>query len=205
MTISAPSHSERRLERALAAFDAANAEDPNLELDPESSEPAPKEWLYGRRMSRRLEAFAPDASEVVRLAVRAQHIRRWEVPRSDFPSGRTGYLQWRIHLYGHHAETAGAILAKLGYEAETIERVSSLLRKRQLRTDDEAQRVEDVACLVFLEHYFHEFASKHDAEKLTDILQKTWQKMSPAAREAALELPLTPEDRQRIVAALETR
>lgn len=54
-----------RFHRALALFDAANAEDPNLD------EGQPKELLYGRRMSDMIGRFAPDASEAAQLAVRA--------------------------------------------------------------------------------------------------------------------------------------
>jgi hypothetical protein len=62
-----------------------------------------------------------------------------------------------------------------------------------------------VACLVFLEHYFADFASKHERDKLIDIVRKTWAKMSPAGRAAALELApqLAPDLRSIIEAALE--
>ena len=63
-----------RFREAMARFDRANAEDPNVETADGPSHP--KELLYARRMSDALERFAPDASEVVRLAVRCQHIRR---------------------------------------------------------------------------------------------------------------------------------
>ena len=52
--------SQTRLDQTLAAFDAANAEDPNLETD--QGENHPKEWLYGRRMTETLNAFCPDAA-----------------------------------------------------------------------------------------------------------------------------------------------
>ncbi|MFW2377494.1 MAG: DUF4202 family protein, partial [Cellulophaga baltica] len=50
---------------------------------------------------------------------------------------------------------------------------------------------EDVICLVFLEYYFEPFAQKYSEEKLIDILQKTWRKMSKEGQEAALKLPLS--------------
>ncbi|MDE2118681.1 MAG: DUF4202 domain-containing protein, partial [Betaproteobacteria bacterium] len=92
---------------AIAAFDQANAEDPNRELA--AGREYPKELVYAQRMSEMQERYAPEASEAVKLAVRAQHIRRWKVPRSDFPMDRQGYLQWRTGLYQFHAETAGNI------------------------------------------------------------------------------------------------
>ncbi|MGB5701680.1 MAG: DUF4202 domain-containing protein, partial [Polyangiales bacterium] len=143
-----------RLEEAFRRFDQANAEDPNTE--PVDGRPLPKELVYGQRMSARLAVFAPDASEAVQLAARAQHIRRWEVPRESYPVGRAGYLKWRTDLYKRHGDTAAEIMASVGYDAETIERVRTLLRKRGLKTDPDVQLLEDVICLVFLEHYFHD-------------------------------------------------
>ena len=160
----------------LRRFDEANAEDPNTEVI--DGQPLPKELVYGQRMSARLAVFAPDAPETVKLAARAQHIRRWEVPRDSYPEGRAGYLKWRTDLYKRHAEIAGEIMGDVGYDAEPIERVQTLLRKRGLKTDPDVQLMEDVICLVFLEHYFHDFAQKHDEEKLIPIVQKTWKKMS---------------------------
>jgi hypothetical protein len=89
-----------------------------------------------------------------------------------------------------HAELAGEILTDVGHPPEVIDRVGALLRKRDLKTDAEAQALEDVACLVFLEHYLEPFAADHEDDKVVSILRKTWPKMSPAAHEAALVLPL---------------
>jgi hypothetical protein len=181
------------LDEALRRFDAANADDPNIELV--DGRPLPKELVYGQRMSARLSVFAPDASDLVRLAARAQHIRRWEVPRESYPAGRAGYLKWRTDLYKRHGEIAAAIMREVGYEEAAVTRVQTLLRKRGLKTDPEVQLLEDVICLVFLEHYFHDFAEKHSEEKLLPIVQKTWKKMSAQAHEAALQIEYAPEDR----------
>ncbi len=181
-----------RLDDALMGFDEANAEDPNTETV--NGQPVPKELVYGRRMSARLAAFAPDAPETVQLAARAQHIRRWEVPRDSYPEGRAGYLKWRTDLYKRHGEIAGTIMERFGYDADAIEGVKTLLRKRGLKTDPDVQLLEDVICLVFLEHYFHDFAQKHDEEKLIPIVQKTWKKMTTKAHQAALGLDYAPED-----------
>lgn len=189
-----------RLEEALRRFDEANAEDPNTELVEGQS--APKELVYGRRMSERLAVFAPNAPETVKLAARAQHIRRWEVPRDSYPEGRAGYLKWRTDLYKRHGDTAAAIMEDVGYEAEAIDRVKTLLRKRGLKTDPDVQLLEDVICLVFLEHYFHDFAQKHDEEKLVSIVQKTWKKMSADAHRAALQLDFEPNESAIIQRAL---
>lgn len=174
---------QHRFDATLAAFDAANAEDPNLD------EGQPKELLYARRMSEMLARFAPDASEAVRLAVRAQHIQRWKTPRSSYPADRQGYLQWRTGLYKFHAETAGRIMAEHGYEAKTIERVKAAVGKKGLKVNAETQLLEDVTDLVFLEHYIAGFAAQHpdySEEKWIDIIRKTWQKMSKEARDFVL-------------------
>ena len=183
-----PSH---RFREAVARFDRANAEDPNVETVDGASHP--KELLYAQRMSRALEHFAPAASEVVRLAVRCQHIRRWTAPRDSFPAGRDGYRRWRTHLRRFHADTAGAILRGVGYDDATIGRVQALLRKERLKADPEVQLLEDVVCLVFLSHYLAPFAERHDGEKVVGILRKTWRKMSERGRAAALDLELAPE------------
>ena len=189
-----------RLEDAIRRFDAANGEDPNTELV--DGKPIPKELIYGQRMSERLSAFAPDAPAAVKLAARAQHIRRWEVPRSSYPEGRAGYLKWRTDLYKRHGEIAGAIMREVGYDDVLVERVQTLLRKRGLKTDPDVQLLEDVICLVFLEHYFHDFAQQHDEAKLISIVKKTWKKMSERAHEAALQLDYASEDLALIQKAL---
>jgi hypothetical protein len=189
-----------RFREALARFDSANAEDPRTEVA--DGEALPYELLYARRMSARLEAFAPEASEAVRLAARSQHIRRWTIPRSAYPTGRIGYKQWRNALLKFHAETAGAILRAVGYDDATVERVQTLLQKQRLKRDPDVQTLEDVICLVFLEHYFADFAGQHDDDKLVGILRKTWAKMSPAGHDAALALALPPPLRALVEKAL---
>ena len=172
----------RRFQAAIDAFDTANAADPHRERDAAGIE-QPRELLYARRMSEMLERFAPEASEIVRLAVRCQHIRRWEVPRDTYPRTPAGYKAWRTRLMGFHADTAAAILREAGYEAEAIARVRSLLLKERLKRDPETQLLEDVIGLVFLEHYLAGFVAGHpeyDEAKFADILRKTWLKMSRA-------------------------
>ncbi len=175
-----------RLAAALAAFDEANAADPNsVEADGRAW---PKELLYARQMTAWLERFAPDASEALQLAARCQHIRRWEIPRDAYPRDRIGYLKWRTRLKQYHADIAAEMLGRVGYDADTIARVQSLVRKERLRQDAEAQTLEDIVCLVFLENWFAEFARRHEPDKVVDIVAKTWKKMSPAAHEAALAM-----------------
>ncbi len=189
-----------RLDEALRRFDEANAQDPNSEMV--NGRPWPKELVYGQRMSARLAVLDPDAPETVKLAARAQHIRRWEVPRDSYPEGRAGYLKWRTDLYKRHGDIAGAILKDVGYDDTTIDRVKTLLRKRGLKTDPDVQLMEDVICLVFLKHYFHDFAKQHAQEKLVPIIQKTWKKMTDKGHGAALKLDYAPQDLALIQKAL---
>jgi len=144
---------------ALARFDAANAEDPNRDSVDGTS--WPKALLYAERMSTMLRRFAPQASEVLQLAVRCQHIQRWKIPRSDYPMTRIGYLQWRKRLYKFHADVAAGILRDVGYDDETIGKVASLLKKENLKANPDAQALEDVIGLVFLESYLGDFVATH--------------------------------------------
>lgn len=191
-----------RFERALAAIDALNAEDPATIADGGVNRPA--ELVYGERMSAMLATFAPGAGEPLQLAARAQHLRRWTIPRSDYPMDRTGYLRWRTTLKARHAEWAGEALSACGYGPEEIARVQSLIRKEALKRDSDAQTLEDVACLVFLAYYARDFAAKHDGGKVAEILRKTWAKMSPEAQRAAHALDLDPAVRAAIAHALGT-
>lgn len=186
-----------RLAVAIAALDAANAADPRRTPDGR-----PVEVVYAERMSAALARLVPDASEALRLAVRAQHLRRWEIPRDRYPRDRRGYLAWRTALYRHHADAAAPILRAAGYDETTVGRVGSLLMKQRLRDDPEAQALEDCACLVFLEHHLAEFAAAHDEAKVLDIIRKTWRKISPRGREAALALDLPPAARTLVERAL---
>jgi hypothetical protein len=179
----------KRLEKALAAFDAANLQDPNTEMV--DGKAVAKEWIYAQRMSAQLHKFCEAPSEVLQLAARSQHICRWKSPRSDYPMDKSGYKKWRLDLAQLHGEVAGGIMAEQGYEESMISRVKDLLLKRSLKRDDEVQALEDVICLVFIEFYLEDFASKHDEEKLIDIIRKTWNKMSAKGHEAALKLPLS--------------
>jgi hypothetical protein len=181
-----------RLAEAFRLFDAANSEDPHLETD-DTGQPIAKELLYAQRMSACLARVAPDAPEAVQLAARAQHIRRWHIPRSDYPMTRPAYHQWRNALKKYHAELAGQLMAQAGYEPEPIERVQQLLQKLRLKDDPEVQLLEDVICLVFLEYYFLPFAAQHPEEKVIEIVQKTWPKMTERGHALALQLPFTPE------------
>ena len=179
-----------QLQQALDAFDARNAEDPKHTVVDGNA--IPNELLYAQRMSDRLKSYMPDAPEYLVLAARCQHIGRWEIPRNTYAMDRKGYLQWRNQLKVHHCNIADHIMRSYGYDDETIQKVKSLLAKEQLfHHRPDTQALEDVICLVFIEFYLEEFATKHDDAKLVEILQKTLRKMSAKAIEAAGKIPVS--------------
>lgn len=183
-----------RLNILLSIVDERNELDPvKITLAATSSTPTTevaKERLYAERMRIRLSLFAPNSSEELQIAAYCQHIQRWTIPRSDYPMDKVGYKRWRTDLGKFHANTAAELMAEQGYDETAMERVKYLLQKKGLKRDPETQTLEDVICLVFLEHYLDAFASKHTEEKVIDIIQKTWRKMSDAGHDAALALPL---------------
>lgn len=172
--------------KAIATFDKINGEDPNtVNID---GILFPAELFYAQRLSEWVEKIEPNASEALKLASRCQHIRRWEVPRSNFPEGRAGYLKWRSVLSVFHADIASLILKETGYDEKTIDRVRNIVLKKNREKDPDVQTMEDALCLVFLQFQAESFCAKHSDEKVIEILQKTWKKMSPKGCAEALRL-----------------
>ncbi|WP_018408424.1 DUF4202 domain-containing protein [Methylocystis rosea] len=187
------------LDATIAAIDAANADDPRR------LEGRAFEQVYAERMSARLAALYPDASDLLKIATRAQHLRRWEIERTNYEEGRRGYNDWRRACRIHHADLAAQIMRAHGYDEAAVAHVGALIRKEQLKKDPESQALENIAAIVFLEHYFDEFLEKHREyadDKLVDILGKTLCKMSPKGHAAALALPLPPRTRSLVEAAI---
>jgi len=175
-----------RFAEAIRRFDEENARDPNtLEIN---GERLPRELVYARWLTEWVLRLCPQASEALRLAARCQHIRRWEIPRESFPMDRAGYLRWRTTLQRFHAEQSTRILREVGYPEEIVRRVQELNLKKGLPHDPEMQVLEDALCLVFLEHQLEDLASRTSEDKLVNALARSWKKMSPAGRAAALEL-----------------
>lgn len=191
---------QRRLERALAAIDAANADDPNTIVVDGTSRP--KEQAHAELMTEWVKRLDPQASEEQILAARAHHLRRWTLPRQDFPEGRSGYLRWRTTLKRQHAEDVGAILADAGYAEEAIERVQQIVRKDGLGRDPAVQTHEDALCLVFLQTQLAAIAEQLGDERTIDVLRKTARKMSPAGLAAAQTLAIPDEMRLLLTEAL---
>ena len=175
-----------KMERAIALFDAFNQQDPrHIEWEGVSYT---AEYFYALQLYRWVIKLEPAASESLLLASRAQHIGRWQSPRDQYPEGKAGYFKWRSELRHFHANTAGQLMQQAGYNEEEIKAVQRIILKDQLKTDYEVQVMEDALCLVFLQFQYDDFISQHDEKKVIRILQKSWQKMSPRGREAALTL-----------------
>ncbi len=121
----------------------------------------------------------------------------------SYSMDRLGYLKWREDLKQFHAKTTASILQQSGYDAEFIARVSFLIEKKLLKKDEETQLLEDVVCLVFLEYYFNSFVQKHDAEKMKNIILKTWNKISEKGQQEALKIDYSAPNFQLIKTALD--
>lgn len=180
-----------RLKAVIADIDAANAQDPRQ--DSVAGTLRPREVVYSERMSECLPRLYPEASEALRIAARAQHICRWQIPRDKYPLGREGYNAWRSACRDHHAALTSAIMRRHGYADGEIAQVVKIIRKEQLKRDPESQALENVVAVVFVQHYLDAFVADHkdyDDAKLADILKKTLRKMDSTGHAAALALPL---------------
>jgi hypothetical protein len=180
-----------KYELALERIDAAHSDDPNQHQSNNTT--IPYELHYAQKMTFYLERINPNASDLLRLAIRAQHLRRWEVPRSSYPATKIGYHSWRSGLQKRQAELVEKICLESGYSAEEAGRVGAMVRKADLKQGDpDTQTLEDVACLVFLDDQFDKFEKElGDEEKMIDILRKTWAKMSEAGHAEALKLNMS--------------
>jgi len=188
----------------LTAIDAVNAEDPR-KITVDGAE-YPYETVYADRMTETLERMYPDASELLRIAARAQHIRRWQIPRDTYPRNREGYQKWRLEMRQLHADLVGGIMRENGYSDEDIALVGSYLRKERLKREADSQALENVVDVVFLAYYWDEFIAKfphYDDDKLIDIIGKTLRKMSSHGHQAALALDMPPQTAKIVMAAVE--
>jgi hypothetical protein len=188
-----------RFERAIAAIDAANSADPTtIEV---RGEVRPKELAHAELMTEWVRRLDPDADEAQLLAARAHHLRRWTMPRTGHPEGRAGYLRWRAALRRQHAAEVAELLAAVGYDPDTIERVGAIVAKQGLGAsgaagDPAVQAHEDALCLVFLETQLGATAEQLGDEKIVAVIRKTVRKMSPAGVAMVEQLPLTDRERQ---------
>lgn len=193
-----PSNSTPQLESILSAIDNINSQDSNTTLS--NGEKHPTELIYGQRMTICLAQYWPKASELLQIAVRAQHIKRWHLKRSEFAQGKAGYYQWRIALGKFHAQLTAQVMLEHGYSEEQAAQTASIICKENLKDkaqtqlNSDSQTLEDVACLVFLIYYFDDFAKQYTEQdneaKIIRIVQLTWGKMSEEAHGIALKLTL---------------
>ena len=184
----------KRLRQALDRIDEINRADPH-EIQVRG-EARPKELTHAAMVSAWIERLRPDADDALRIAAHGHHVRRWAIPRAGYPQGRRGYLRWRQALQELHATTLGEVMTEAGYNAAAIERAQDLVRKKNLRRDPDVQALEDALCLVFLETQLGEFRTRQPDDRVTEILRKTWVKMSAEAQALAGELDLAPDDRR---------
>jgi hypothetical protein len=192
-----------RFDRALAAIDAANAADPSsIEV---RGQLRPKEQAHAELMTEWVQRLDPEADEAQLLAARAHHLRRWSLPRTSYPEGRAGYLRWRTALRKQHAVEVALLLAEVGYDDPTIERVQTIVNKVGLGRDgaDPAVQVhEDALCLVFLETQLASTVDQLGDDKMIDVIQKTAAKMSSAGLAQVAAIPMRPSDRALVGRAL---
>ena len=184
-----------RFAGAVAAIDAANSADPTLVLVRGAERPLA--LVHGELAAEWVAALSPDADELVLLAARAHHLRRWEMPRSSYDAGKAGYLKWKRDQRQRHAHDVGELLAAVGYSAEEIEQVQAMV----LRRGPGGQLVEDAACLVFIETQLAAVATQLDRDHLIDVIRKTAKKMSPEALAAVARIPLGEIEQQLLAAA----
>lgn len=189
-----------RLERALAAIDAANSADPNRVVV--DGVARPKELLHADRMTHWLGVLDPDAGEAQVLAARAHHIRRWVSPRDTYPAGRSGYHRWRRDQRERQAHEVGEILEAVGYERAVVERVQSIVAKQGLGRDPQVQTHEDALCLVFLEQQFDGVAEQLGDDHTVQVVRRTARKMSPAGLAAASTIDFSERGARILAAAL---
>ncbi|KAM5445823.1 hypothetical protein MaudCBS49596_007112 [Microsporum audouinii] len=195
-----------RFETALKKIDDVHSKDPKVVTvtTTDGEEEIPDELHYAKRMTEYLLNHDPNPSELLHLAVRAQHLQRWEIPRTDYPMNRMGYLSWRTAQKKRQAAHAEEICLACGYSAEEAGRVAALVRKEDMKRDAECQVLEDVACLVFLADQFEKFEQEHgeDREKIVNILRKTWTKMSERGHELALQITMSEQAKGLVAEAL---
>jgi tRNAThr (cytosine32-N3)-methyltransferase len=175
---------------ARESIDSVHSADPQHAPDGR-----PAELVYAERMEAWVGRLVPEATPILRLAARCQHLERWSVPRISYPEGKLGYLAWRKSLYHRQAERARQLLLAAGVADGEAADAANWVAKSGLKTNPGTQALEDAACLVFLENEIGAFAAQHAAyprEKFVDIIRKTWRKMTPRAHELALGLPLAP-------------
>ncbi len=186
-----------RYDAAVAAIDQANAADPNI-VEVRGQRVA-LALVHGQLAAEWVTRLVDEPDEALLLAARAHHLRRWELRRDSYPTGRPGYLRWRRDQKVRHATDVAAILVPCGYDDAEIERVQQLIRREP---GDGAQSVEDAACLVFLETQLADFAARTEHDLTISVIRKTARKMSPEGLELVSAIPLNEAEQKLLGDAL---
>lgn len=181
---------------AVDAIDTANAADPTRVLVRGAEQPLA--LAHGRMAAEWVVLLSAGVDAAVRLAARAHHLRRWELPRADYATGRAGYLQWKRDQRRRHADDLGALMAEVGYDPEPIAEAQAAV----MRQGEGGQLVEDAACLVFIETQLATVAEQLDRDHLVEVIRKTAKKMSPEALAAVATIPLGEAEQHLLAEAL---
>ncbi|GAX82541.1 hypothetical protein CEUSTIGMA_g9968.t1 [Chlamydomonas eustigma] len=177
-----------RLKQVLDGIDEINGKDPRI-IQVQGQD-MPYELAYSKWLTDWVLKLTSgqEPSEELLIVARGQHVKRWTMPRNSYPDGRAPYLKWREDLKKLHSQTVVELMKEVGYSSESCKKVEAMMLKKSLKTDPDAQTVEDALCLVFLQYQFTDLRLKEPEDKMVDILQKTWKKMGEKGRAAALEL-----------------
>jgi hypothetical protein len=176
-----------RFALAIADIDDANRDDPGLYNG------RPLALHQGERAMDWVESLARSPSDALRLAARAHHLRRWVVPRSTYPDGRSGYLRWRRAQKMRHASELTEILIGRGFDQRTVERAAVIVTKTGLGSDPEVQYFEDAVSLTFVETQLTSTAERVGPDRVVEIIARTLEKMSETGRRSALTIELDDE------------
>ncbi|MFN0117348.1 MAG: DUF4202 domain-containing protein [Elusimicrobiota bacterium] len=180
-----------RFENVLKKIDYLNAQDPFK-----------KELSYSEGLSQWVKTLNPNASELLLIVARGQHVERWKSPRQNYPMDRGGYLRWREDLKKMHGSIITGIMSEEGYSTEEQERVRTIILKKNFKEDLDVQTIEDGLCLMFLEHQFLDLMAKTPIDKMLEIVRKTWGKMSDAGKQCALKLNYSDREKTILTQAL---
>lgn len=186
------------LEQALKEFDQLNRQDPRRQTVKRRS--YARELIFSQTVHAWVERLNPSALETVRLAARSHTLRRWEIPRNRYRMDIGGYNQWRGATATHAADAAGEILKRVGYPEKTIREVKRIITGHRHPSDPDTQLLEDADVLAFLEIKLEDYLTRWDESRVRRILEGTWAKMSPAARQMALDLPMDPRVKKLVAA-----
>lgn len=163
----------------------------------------PRDLLFSQKVVRWIFQVNGDPNETLLLAAWGHTIRRWKLPRGQYPKTTSGYHQWRRAQSALSADETVAILTASGCDSETIRRVRALILKTNFPQDPDSRTLEDADCLAFLEIKLEGYLKEWEEEgKILRILKGTLEKMTPKARSLAMKISYSPEAARLIQASL---